>query len=478
MKSLIINKKYFIFTLVLTFFLFLPLYSNIKGALYNCFHAYDFGIYQQAFFNMASGDLNPFISVRGLNFFNDHFMPITFLSIPFVWIFNYHISSIVFIEWFSYFLLILGIILSLKKNSQSEIFLALFFAIFSKGILSAVEFPVHPGVWAMPVWLLLVKSIYSNNTRKIFFYSVLVCLFRESYPFSIFMLSIFYFLVKQRKLSLSLLIFSVSYLVFIMKVRPILLGPAYDYGGWIVKGFLENPFSFLMKSFYTNDFLVPFKIFAPFILPVVILLKKEKKIFKSKFIPCLFLIAPQLAIHLLTGKFHFHYGPPFMVILISYLIFNNNYAEVLKNKKRLYLIIFIFIITASSRYTKFVKFSFASKSNSCVVSDQKDKAIGNLLQEFKTIKNSEVIVSTGGVIQRVMRPGIQIYPPNTMVSLPETADYLLFEKDSNGDTYPWSKEQVNRAIENCRKEIGDIIIDDKYFFLMKGKFSRECYNVY
>lgn len=473
------NKNWILISsIVLLVFVFIPLFSNIKGILNNCFHAYDLGLYQQAFYNMASGDLNPYLTIRGLHIFNDHFMPIIFTSIPFVWAFDYHPTSMIFLEWSYYVLFLFAIYFTIRKRPKNEILIALFLAIFSKGILSALEFPIHPGTWSMASWLMLVYYIFKENDKGIFLFAVVTCLFRESYPFSFLMLSLYYFIKRNHKLGFSLLSFSVLYLAFVMKVRPVLLGPVYDYGEWIVKGVVTDPIGFMTKSFWQMDWKVPFKVFVPFIIPVILVCKRNRIDWSNKLIPCLFLLVPLFGMHFITGQFHFHYGPPFMAVLIGYLIYDEKFWLTLENAKLKYFIMFLFIITASSRYTKFIKFLAVDKNNKCVVSDEKTVSIHSLLEKTNKIPSESLMISTGGVIQRIMRPGLKVYPPNTMVEVPDTVDYLLFEKNSNGDTYPWNKEQVNKAIENCRKLPGEIIVDDKFFFLMKGKFSRTCYNVY
>jgi hypothetical protein len=475
-----VNNKKWILTssILLLLFVFIPLLSNIKGILNNCFHAYDLGLYQQAFYNMASGDFNPYLTIRGLHIFNDHFMTMIFTSIPFVWAFDYHPTSMIFLEWSYYVLFLFTIYFTVRKRQKGEILIALFLAIFSKGILSALEFPIHPGTWSMASWLILVYYIYKGSNKGIFLFAVITCLFRESYPFSFFMLSLYYLIKKNNKLGFSLLSFSILYLAFVMKLRPMFLGPVYDYGEWIVQGIVTDPVGFMIKSFWKMDWKVPFKVFAPFIIPVILVFKRNSIDWSNRLIPCLFLLMPLFGMHFITGQFHFHYGPPFMAVLIGYLIYDEKFWGILANVKLKYFIMFLFIITASSRYTKFIKFLTTNKNNKCIVSDTKTASIYSLLEKTNKISTESLIVSTGGVIQRIMRPGLKVYAPNTMVKIPDLVDYLLFEKNSNGDTYPWNKEQVNKAIGNCRKLADEILVDDNFFFLIKGKFDRTCYNVY
>ena len=60
-------------------FLALVLFANLQGLSYNCFNAVDFSIYLQTIYEITIGNFNPYITVRALRFFTDHFDPIIFL---------------------------------------------------------------------------------------------------------------------------------------------------------------------------------------------------------------------------------------------------------------------------------------------------------------------------------------------------------------------------------------------------------------
>lgn len=450
---------------------------NLKGVLYNCFHAYDLGLYQQAFINMADGNWNPYLTIRGLNIFNDHFMPIIFTSIPFVWISNYSPFSMIFLEWFYYITFIIVTFLYVKPRGLGRALFAVFMIVFSKGVMSAIEFPIHPGTWSMFAWFLLVYGINKKNNYYIIICSVLVCLFRESYPFSIFMLSLYYLVKKEVKLGSVLLSFSVIYLLFIFKIRPTFIGPVHDYGGWIVEGILSNPILFTYQKIISIDWMVPLKIFAPFIIPVILIIKSKQRKLDTLFTPCFLMLIPLFAIHIISGKFHFHYGPPFMSVLIAYLCFDDDFWKLIENKKVLYLTIFLFLITSSSRYTKFFRFLVLGKGKNCRVVDAKLDSTKLIKNKMKNISNDKIFLSTGGVIQMILKPGLKVYPPYTLVTLPDKFDYVLFEKNNHGDVYPMTKEEVDLAIKKCHEFSNKVLMNDDYFYFAEGDFPKECVSV-
>jgi hypothetical protein len=247
MRNLKILKSKTVVAFLLLGLVLLILLSNIKGILFNCFHAYDFGIYQQGIFNIAAGEsLNPFISVRGLNTFNDHFMPVLFLAVPFVWLFNFSPISLIFFEWLWFAILLFLIWKNYSKKNKSIALYSIALAVFSKGILTGLEFPIHPGTWSMPIWFLLIKNIRNNNEKNIFVLSIFLCMFREAYPFGTLLLGLYYLTIKRWKLGLSLTIFSSLYLWFVLSLRKSFLGETADYGGKIVKGRFTSPVDYVI----------------------------------------------------------------------------------------------------------------------------------------------------------------------------------------------------------------------------------------
>lgn len=481
MRNLKILKSKTVVAFLLLGLVLLILLSNIKGILFNCFHAYDFGIYQQGIFNIAAGEsLNPFISVRGLNTFNDHFMPVLFLAVPFVWLFNFSPISLIFFEWLWFAILLFLIWKNYSKKNKSIALYSIALAVFSKGILTGLEFPIHPGTWSMPIWFLLIKNIRNNNEKNIFVLSIFLCMFREAYPFGTLLLGLYYLTIKRWKLGLSLTIFSSLYLWFVLSLRKSFLGETADYGGKIVKGLFTTPVDYLIEVFKNFEFLVVFKLFFPFIVLLSIVLFFE---FKSKkdikwLVPSFLLILPLFGIHFLTNQYHFHYGPAFAVPLLSIAFFSNSYEEVFKNKKLLTLILIVFIATSSGRYTKFFNNLFLSKNNKCQFESAYLKETKEVSHLVETNYKGKVVLASGGVIQQLIFPGIEIYPPHTMVAVPQKIDMIILLRNGAGDTYPWTKEQVEEAISRCDTYAKKVYLKTEFYYVAEGKFPSDCLNVF
>lgn len=74
-------KEHYILLPVLTYCLVLIGIENWQRLRYACMHAIDFSIYQQAMYDFfAQKTLNPWLTIRNIAFFNDHFDPIVLLA--------------------------------------------------------------------------------------------------------------------------------------------------------------------------------------------------------------------------------------------------------------------------------------------------------------------------------------------------------------------------------------------------------------
>ncbi|MCO4795471.1 MAG: DUF2079 domain-containing protein [Bacteriovoracaceae bacterium] len=471
-------------SLFLGFLVLLILFSNIKGILFNCFHAYDFGIYQQGIFNIAGGEsLNPMVTVRGLKAFNDHFMPVILLAVPFAWISNLHPVSLIVFEWMWFALFLFLVFRELKKREFEKplILYSLGLIIFSKGILTGLEFPIHPGTWSLPIWFLLFLNLEKDKCKKMMFFGIALCLFRGTYPFAVFMLGLYFLGTRKHPITgIVLSGFSVIYSYFVYILRPRLLGETASYGGSYFKGYLDNPIEAsitLIKTFEYAGFL---KVFLPVILVLGFIAYKERKSLKwtDWRIPALLTISPIFAVHFLTNKFHYHYGAAFLAPLLTICFLSDGYKQILKNKRIAAVIMIAFIATASGRYTKFFNTLILSKSKKCRFDSKYAEETALIMEKIDQLYKGRKIVASGGVIQRVMRPGIEIYAPNTMVTPPDNFQLLLLLRNNAGDTYPWHKEHVEKAIKSCKKHENKVLFESEYYYLAEGQFNRSCLSVW
>ena len=173
-------------------FLTIVLFANLEALSYNCFNAVDFSIYLQTIYEITIGHFNPYITVRALRFFTDHFDPIIFLPALFLKIFGVKAITLMIFEWltivsaivFSFFIL-------LKKFPIWIATLLTSLIILNKLVLIALRFPVHPSTWTVLPVMMLGYFLIKNKFWGVFLISFLLITVKESYPFAMFALSFY-----------------------------------------------------------------------------------------------------------------------------------------------------------------------------------------------------------------------------------------------------------------------------------------------
>jgi hypothetical protein len=474
-----VNKSHFpkkaIFAIYLLIMVVLPLVTNLKLLAGNCLNATDFGIFEQAFFEISSGpSFNPYLTIRNLSFFNDHFLPITIPVAYLVRLFNYYPSSLIIIEWLFFISLFpFAFHYTRKNHSSSEQLVAFYMIIFSKGLLTGLEFPVHPAFWSGIGWFLLIKSIKKDETLMIVLSSIFLCLFRESFPFGIITLGIYYLLFKKFNRAGILISIGSIWIGFVQVIRPKIFGEVYNYGGEFLSSLVNSPFSFLLQSAQNFEYAVPFKILYPFIIPLYFVYKKNHSRYSPLWATA-FLLVPHFLLHFLANKFHFQYGTTFVAPLLALIIFEGGIKDLIKKPIPLFLTLILFFASSSSVYTKMVKTTLFNSSKKCVLTEEKLNLTKKLVDLTREIKPSEKIISTAGVIPRIMRPGMQIYQFVKYSKPQPSYQYILLEKNNSGDIHPLSNENVIEIEKRCHKHALHVLMENEYFYYAKGEFPLEC----
>lgn len=482
------KQKFFYFSYAFLFTLpFLIFLHNLKAACYNCFNASDLGIYAQALYDMAAhGDLNPTITVRGIKIFNDHFDPILLLVSPITRLFSYHIAGPLLLEilWvYATMALIVKVFRNkAKQTGQSQTLETLFILgllLFSKGLLVGLHFPIHPTTWSIFPCFLLVWALYKNELGKILWASLFVCFFKEDFPFAIFGLSFAFLVRKERGKFFSVLGLAVFMILVDFVWRPQFLGLTYSHGDNLLKSFLDSPLGSLVASFRKLNW-GTFTLFYPFILPLGILVYKEIKSLKAFFHHPLFatvcFLAPLIVIRILANAFQFHYSAPLVVTLLSLLAFSTVTEEISKRPKWAALIFILFMASSSSVYTKMVQLGVFNKAPKCIVSSERKNSTQKLKTLLKGIGENETLLSTGGVLPQILGPKRQYFHLGGLSIRLKEYDYLLLETQQSGDTWPLQSEHVNHLLQQCRPYAQEILLEDSYYILMKGKIPQSCLN--
>ncbi|MEI8347091.1 MAG: hypothetical protein WCG27_06470, partial [Pseudomonadota bacterium] len=185
-------------------------------------------------------------------------------------------------------------------------------------------------------------------------------------------------------------------------------------------------------------------------------------------------LAPLFITHFLFNYLYQHYSFSFLIILLTVIFLSNFIPQVMTSRKLAFITLGIFILTSMSIYTKAVNFVFFDKNSKCIVDESKLDDTNAILAELNRPDSPQSIVSSGGVIPRIIYPGRKVYHLGGWSKAPETFDYLLLELNGSGDTFPLSPEQIKATKERCQQLARQVILDNQYYYFARGTFPANC----
>lgn len=467
--------------LILSFILISgTLLYNIKRLLNNCIHAIDFSLYQQAIYGFTTGDLNPYLTVRSINIFNDHFEPALFFAVPFAFLSNFNPASLLFFEWLWFAATFLSFYL-VRKNT-TNVFYAILMIILCKGALSAIEYPIHPETWTILPIFWAIYFIYRNNFKAIILLSIFLCFFKEMFPFCIISLSSFYLLNRDLK-KFGILLFTGILLTFIIFfIRPYFIGPIHGHGNSLLYGLLLNPIATIwgqIKTFYWLSFL---KYYSPFFIPIVLLILKSrpiklKSILNSPVLAIFLFLFPIMLIFFLSGQLTSHHHAIALSIgIVGAIVFHPQFDKL--PAKGLTLAMIFFILSSGSYYRDVFKSVVLNieSTKKCTYGAHKKKNMDKLKKTLSSIRQEATILSTGGIVPQIMKPALDIYILRCFSDRRKRNrfKYLLLELNKSGDTFPIASQKVKSIYKKCLPYAKEIVLKNSDFVLLNGIFDRNC----
>jgi hypothetical protein len=156
------------------------------------------------------------------------------------------------------------------------------------------------------------------------------------------------------------------------------------------------------------------------------------------------------------------------------LIFSSLPAYLCTRRKVLIFVMGILILSSTSRYKHLFKFMLFDYNRDCLVKDDKRELSKELYKIAGSIPLDKRILATAGVVPQILRPKQLLYQPIDYLRILDYYDYLILEKDSNGETWPLIAEEIASIINKCRPHASEILLDNKYFIIMKGHFTEAC----
>lgn len=442
---------------------------NLKGIFLNNFHATDFGIYQQAVYDAAAlGDWNPYITIRDVKIFNDHFDPILLLAAPFVKLFGYTPYNLVIFEFL--WLLATFVFIAKKARSKSEAVLFLVLTLLCKAVLTAFGYPIHPTTWSVFPVFFLGEAVLRDKKKQVIAYAFFVMMFKEVFAFGIVGLSGYYLFRRDFKQFAILFLLACSNIGFVYFGRPLFMGEIVSYQNQVLGGGILG----MLKGILKVDYLVLLKITFPLFIPLFLIFKSYLK--EKKFLPTdlgvVFYAIPIFLIHLITDKFHFQYGLLVIAPLLCLIFFSDKKDEWMKGDKIIPVTILFFLISSMGTLTKFTKALVKPKSPSWEMSEGRVNAVEDLARFFN--ENEGSLLSTGGPVPRLMKPDMKIYQARIFSPLMDAYDWVVIEKPGTGNHYPFTNEEIEKAVSICESE--NVKMNNDWYLVVKDP-SPACFKL-
>ncbi len=454
----------------------LPLLLNIKGITYNCYNAVDFSIYQQAVYDVLTlKEWNPYLTIRNINFLNDHFVPILYLAVLFTAVFGQGFLQLLIFEW----LFFLGLIISILYIHRSNISKSIPYiccALTTNLLLMPLLYPIHPDTWSCLPLFWSTYFIVKNKIRILPALVFLTCLFKESFGFTFFPLGIFYVAKKEFKIGGAITIIASLFIFNELYLREYFFGPIMNYGDQFLKSFFNV--SHLVSKVFLNTSIITFLLkLSPFILSFFFFLKNynnKKLIVLKKVFPVLLIFTPLLLLQMYYNKNGQHYGSQFAGILIGAMVSFNVFHKI--SKKQKIFVLSLFILSSLEIYARyFNKLALSNYKNRCNIESEKIKDNKIIRSHVFQTSPSTTILASGGIIPFIMMSNKKIFHYGGFSQKRASYDYIILEKNNSGNIRPVTNKEIQNVILNCKNLAEEIYLDNKYFFFAKGKFENCVY---
>ncbi len=436
----------------------------------------DFSIYQQGIYDILTlKEWNPYLTIRNINLFNDHFVPIFYLTVFFTGVFGQGFQQLLIFEW----LFLLGLIISICYIYRSDISKSIpyiFCTLTTTLLLAPLLYPIHPDTWScLPLfWLTYVILKKKISAVPILVFST--CLFKESFAFAFFPLGIFYIAKKELKTGAMTTLIASLFIFNELYFREYLLGSTIDYGDKFFKSFFNNPFLFFIKILFNLNNIVFLKKFYPFIFCLLFFLKKSNKaseVFRIC-LPVLLVFTSLFVLQTYYNLIEHQYGAPFAGILIALMVSFDALHQI--SKKQKIFVLSLFALSSLGTYTRyFNRLLLSNYKDKCII--ESDKLTDNkvIRSHISRLSSSSTVLATGGIIPFIMMPNKKIFHYKGFSQEKISYDYLILEKNKSGDIWRATEEEIQNVILNCKELAEEIYLNNKYFFFARGKFENCVY---
>ena len=200
---------------------------------------------------------------------------------------------------------------------------------------------------------------------------------------------------------------------------------------------------------------------------------------KNEYLSFLALVFPHFFLHFLANRFHYQYGVAAVAPLLGFIIGSKILDRTLLRNKVLFTIITVLpILSGMSYYTKFTKKIFQTYSNGSYIFSNVYKEKDVVRRLLLDIPKDKKIIGPSRTTATLYRPGMtNLYTVEAFLKRDKKYDFLFYWKEQ--DYVFQGKRVAKKSIMDqfCSKSIEDIIYESDVFYLAKGSFDKDCYEL-
>jgi hypothetical protein len=497
------------FGLALLVFILTAAVYNLQLFSHYCHYTFDLAIFLEAFKKFSLAEWDPYISVRQVTIFQDHWEPILFFLSPLAPYFA--LPTFGFGVEISFFVLTaLALFMAGRQHTSSSsdfgITLAILFLI-NRDTFEAVFYPIHPTTWAVfPLALaaLAIPSLmptrlrdqYSHQSEpsqktflRLFFIVFLLNIFSEQYSLSalglILAASVF---LPRRSPAILLLPLTAGLTWWAFSGRSLLVGEIFHRTGRVKLNFSEFVQLYQWDFNQYKTLTLFFLSFAPLIWFLMMSVKYWNFSHFRKLALWVGLFGPLILGRVLSNSFGLHYNAVLVVAAVTFFFLLIDSRAWPSRKVSGYVFCFALIFTMG-KWTKSFNAYANDRLPACVhvprePSDQYKAQVSARkaqLDYFMTRLSQEPvgtkILAQGNLVPNLLTIShLEIFHLGAFeVRNTESFDWIFVERGLYGNFSDVSPERMEQVISILKTQVSPplkILADGPSLFVAKGVFSK------
>lgn len=414
-----------------------PVLQDLRN---QCLPNWDLGIYAQALARLGPDAWNPFLSVRGLHIFNDHFDPILVAVAPLAKVLDPALAAILIEATFLFLAaLLVAVTVHRAGGSPRQVAAATALLVFGAGPVKAMLFPAHPTAWAVLPLVGFALLWAHGRIGWATACAVSLLFFKEEFVFSLLCLAVLCWR-RSRPAALALIAAALAWGLFVFFLRPHWLGATEHYGLALLGPWWHHPLRALwVRAADRPAWRDLLHLVLPF-LPLGLWLWRARE--RPLWAPLLILF-PLAAIRLLSGKWGAHYGVAVTACLLMAVL-----PGLLRREPPRWVLAATVALLAAVQVQNVGRHAWQSLTGTrvtCPAEPQRLLELAQADQRARALPAHEPLYAEGNLIPALVeRPQLQhlgIAPPPG-----EGAFAVLLERAPTGAPWPSTREALEAKV--------------------------------